>query len=303
MSSPFDLLRKSELRVTEVTLHDADLSALAGAVANVLDLQPAEVLVTDYLDEVLTFDILRPEMYSHQLVGRGDELLGRLAAVAGVTLTDGSTVTADGMLGWIAADAPDLEAAMAGAQLMATGINARIAKRVAVFSTGAEMVRGDVKDTNWEAISTRLSRAEFRCEHLATLPDDQTFIAGSIRRAVDAGFGVVITTGGVGAEAKDCTVEAVETLIPDAATPYTCRFEAGHGRHVKDGVRIAVGTYRGSRVVCLPGPNEEVRACLDIVVNGLETQRSDAALAGEIAEVLRQILHDRMGHHHGGPST
>lgn len=303
MNAPFDLLRKSELRVAGVTLQDVDLSALARAVAGVLELQPAEVLVTDYLDEVLTFDILRPQLYSHQLVGRGDELLAALESMPGVTLTDSAAVSANGMLGWIAADAPAVKTAIADAQLMANGINDRIAKRVAVFSTGAEMVRGEVKDTNWEAISATLTRADFRCEHLATLPDDSTLIAGRIRRAVDTGFGVVITTGGVGAEAKDCTVEAVETLIPGAATAYTCRFESGHGRHVKDGVRIAVGTYRGARVVCLPGPNDEVRACLDAVVEGLQTRRSDSALAAHIAEILRQMLHDRMGHQHGGPST
>jgi len=300
MSSPFDLLRKSELRVTEVTLRDADLGALALVVARILDLEPAEVLVTDYLDEVLTFDILRPQMYSHQLVGRGEELLAELAAVPGVTLTAGSSVTADGMLGWIAADAPEMEAAIAGARQLATDINARLTKRVAVFSTGAEMVNGEVKDTNWQSISDRLSQAGFQCEHLATLPDDRTLIAGSIRRAVDAGFGVVITTGGVGAEAKDCTVEAVETLTSDVATPYTSHFRAGHGRHVKDGVRIAVGTYRGSRLVCLPGPNHEVRSCLDIVADGLTAGRSDSALAGDIVEVLRQLLRERMAPERGG---
>jgi molybdenum cofactor synthesis domain-containing protein len=300
MTDGFDLLNKKELRVTEVRLNAADLAELAKIVAAVLGVEPAEVLVTDYLDDTLTFDVLRPTLYSHQLVGRAGDLLHALSDVPGVTLSPQSRVSADGMLGWIAADDENMAAAITEARRIADQIDARVAKRVGVFSTGAELVSGEVKDSNWAVISRRLSEAGFACEHLDTLPDDSDFIAGSIRRAAEAGFGVVITTGGVGAEAKDCTVEAVLSLIPDAVTPYTCHFTAGHGRHVKDGVRIAVGSHGGCRVISLPGPTEEVRLCLDPIVEGLGAGVDNAALADIIATRLRQKLRDRMaGHEHG----
>jgi molybdenum cofactor synthesis domain-containing protein len=294
MTSQYDLLDKSELRVTDIVLAGADLTALAGIAADVLGFQAHEVLVTDYLDETLTFDVLRPTVYSHQLVGRADALLSALREAPGVTVSAHSRVTSNGMLGWISADSTEMAAALIEAQRTAEQMDARIAKRVAVFSTGAELVRGEVKDTNWATISEGLGDAGFACEHLGTLPDDQELIAGSIRRAADSGFGVVITTGGVGAEAKDCTVEAVLSLVPDAAAPYTCHFTPGHGRHTKDGVRIALGTYRGTRVISLPGPNDEVRACLGHLVDGLAGHATDAVLASALAETLRQILRDRM---------
>jgi len=294
VTSQYDLLDKSELRVTEVELAGADLTALAIVAARSLGFEANEVLVTDYLDNTLTFDVLRPTVYSHHLVGRATELLAALRETKGVKLSPTSRVTSNGMLGWIAADDAEMAVAMADGQRLARQIEARIAKRVAVFSTGAELVSGEVKDTNWMTISDHLMSAGFACEHLGTLPDDQDLIAGSIRRAADSGFGVIITTGGVGAEAKDCTVEAVLSLARDAATPYTCHFTAGHGRHKKDGVRIAVGSYRDSRVISLPGPNEEVRASLGHIVEALSANTSDAILASLIAETLRQLLRDRM---------
>ena len=45
-----------------------------------------------------------------------------------------------------------------------------------------------------------------------------------MRAAVEAGYGVVVTTGGVGAESKDHTIEALLKVDPQAATPYLTYF-------------------------------------------------------------------------------
>ena len=273
---------------------NADLNTLARVTAEVFGLQANEVLVTDYLDNTLTFDILRPTVYSHQIVGRGAELLDAVRKVDGVMLSPHTRVSSNGMLGWITADDELMTATLAKAEHLATQITDRIAKRVGVLSTGAELVSGDVKDTNWQAISDCLGAFGFDCERLGALPDDQDLITGSIRRAADSGFSVVITTGGVGAESKDRSVEAVLSLIPNAATRYTCHFPPGHGRHTKDGVRVAVGTYEACRVITLPGPNHEVLSCLGHVAEGLTANASDDALATTLAHTLRQLLRDCM---------
>jgi molybdenum cofactor synthesis domain-containing protein len=176
---------------------------------------------------------------------------------------------------------------------------------VAVLSTGAEVADGYVRDTNWATITGVLTPDGFACEQRGTVRDDAELIAGSIRMCVEAGFGLVVTTGGVGAEDKDRTVEAVQLLDPGAHTPYLCRFEAGHGRHVKDGVRIAVGGFRGARIVSLPGPNDEVTVAVAVLRDGLTAGWPPATLAEALAEALRQVLRDRMasrprhGHGHG----
>ncbi|MFO7559395.1 MAG: molybdopterin-binding protein, partial [Desulfobacterales bacterium] len=102
--------------------------------------------------------------------------------------------------------------------------------------------------------------------------------------------GLIITTGGVGAEGKDHTVEAVIRLDPDAATPYICKFEKGTGRHVKDGVKIAVGWVAGARIVSLPGPNDEVSLSLDVLMKALNHNLPNNALAEELAKRLREKL-------------
>jgi molybdenum cofactor synthesis domain-containing protein len=295
----FDLLDKNELKVVGVHLDGADLNALALVASEVLDLDPVEVLVTDYLDDVITFDILRRTIYPHQLLNRGDALLERLGQQDGVELAPDATVESRGMLGWIAADEEDLAGALAAAQARADDLLARIAKRVMIFSTGGELVSGEVKDTNAATISEALTADGYACDHGGALRDDVDLIAGAIRTAVGNGYGLVITTGGVGAEAKDRTVEAVLKLDPTALTPYVCRFEIDHGRHEKDGIRIAVGHHEQALIVSLPGPNDEVRRAISALRDGLRDAVPPATLASAIATELRDVLRERMHDGHG----
>lgn len=292
----FDLLDKRELTVIGVELATADLNELATVAADVLQLDRADVLVTDYLDNVLTFDVLCTTIYPHQLLDRASALLEALAGVAGVTLASNARVDARGMLGWIAADAAGMADAMNMAQSRADDVADILRRRVAILSTGSEVVEQRIVDTNAASITERLGRAGYLCEHRGAVRDDIELIAGAIRRTVTRGFGLVVVTGGVGAEAKDCTVEAIQRLDPDAATPYLAHFEQGHGRHVKDGVRIAVATYDGTRLVALPGPNDEVTVALHALVDGLDADLDNTALAESIAVVLRAKLRHKHQH-------
>ena len=290
----YDLLDKNELMVTEVDLDDVDLGVVAQTIAETIDLNRNEVLVTDYLNRVLTVDVLRPDVYPHQILGRNAEILERLAAVPGVLVGPAAQVYSQGMLGWIAADPKEAEQSIRRAEDLARRIHARVNKRVLIFSTGAEVAEGQVRDTNRIALSAALEADGFSCDHGGVLRDDIELISGAIRTATARGYGVVITTGGVGAESKDCTVEAVLRLDPQAHTPFLCHFEPGHGRHVKTGVRIAVAMYHGSWIISLPGPNEEVRAAVPVLRAALAGAHDPAQLAEELATTLRGVLHDRM---------
>lgn len=296
----YDLLEKNELRLTDVTLDKANLNDIAAAVAEVMQLRRDEVLVTDYLDHTLTLDVLRRTVYPHQVIAKKDALLARLAAVPGVRLGPDTQVTSNGMLGWIAADEAQIQPALEMAERMAAELRRRVASRVMVFSTGGEVLSGEIEDTNRTLIEERLSAAGYRPSFGPTLRDDIDLIAGRLRRAADDGYGLIVTTGGVGAERKDCTVEAVLKLDPAAHTPYIARFERGHGRHVKDGVRIAIGQIDDTTIICLPGPNDEVRLCLPILVEHLHSGLDKARLAEAIAHVLRDKLRAQVGAHGAG---
>ena len=108
--------------------------------------------------------------------------------------------------------------------------------------------------------------------------------------------GLIITTGGVGAEDKDCTVEALLRVDPAAATPYIIKFKIGTGRHIKDGVRIAVGEVGISRFVALPGPTREVKLGLDRLLESQAKKWDKAETADHIASALRETWR---GHGHG----
>jgi len=119
-------------------------------------------------------------------------------------------------------------------------------------------------------------------------------IAYHMRDAVNNGYGLVITTGGVGAEDKDFTIEALISVDPDAQTPYLVRFHKGQGRHVKHGVRIGVGKVGLTTIVCLPGPNQEVRMGLDIVIKALANGWEKDQLAQEMVNNLRENVYHQL---------
>lgn len=291
----FDLLEKTELRIERISLQGANLNDVAAVVAEVLGLPCEAVLVTDALDHVMTIDILRKSVDAYSLVGKRERLLQRLAQLPGVKITDDTSVCSEGMLGWIAMDEGPAEQALRRSEEMAAEILRNISKRVIVFSTGAEVAKGQITDTNTPAIMKCLESEGYKASKGPTLKDDKLLITAKLREAADhGGYGLIITTGGVGAEDKDHTVEALKALDPEAATPYICHFKMGTGRHVKDGVRIAVGDYNGTVIVSLPGPNDEVMASLNVLVEGLKAEQEKHMLAENIAAKLREILRKKI---------
>jgi len=288
----WDLLEKTELRIERVGLSGANLTAVAAAVAGVLGLSTSEVVVIDARDDLLALDLLRPSIDPYQLVGRRTALLDALGAVPGVSVNADTDLCAQGMLGWIGDDAELGIAALDRAQTMAAEIDRVIAMRAIVFSTGPEVASGQIEDTNKPWILSRLAEAEYSVTPGENLPDDTTLIAAALREAAEErGFGLIVTTGGVGAEGKDGTVEALLCVDPDAATPHLFLVEQGVGRHTKPGVRIGVGSLAGALIVCLPGPHLEATEGTRALVTALATTREPVDIASAIAATLRRHLH------------
>jgi molybdenum cofactor synthesis domain-containing protein len=289
--SEYDLLRKTELKIENIRLRNANLSSIAATAADVLGLEHPEVLVVDYRDGTLVLDIHNTCVDAFAIVGRQETLLKSIGALPGVKVSDKTSVSSDGMLGWIALDKDRTIEALRQGEKMAADILRNVANRVIVFSSGAEVENREIEDTNIPTITKYLTDEGFKVSRGEVLEDNRLSIAARIREAAETGgYGVIITTGGVGAEDKDQTVEAVREVDPYAATPYICHFEVGTGRHVKDGVRIAVGEYNGTLIISLPGPNDEVQASLIPMVRGLKAGTAKDDLAESIAENLRSIL-------------
>jgi molybdenum cofactor synthesis domain-containing protein len=292
-----NLLEKTELWIEGVSLQNARLDDLAAAVAEVLELTPREVMVVDVREDHLVLDILRPILRAKQIAGKGEKILRRISGIPGVVLSERAQVHSEGALGWVALDSEESREALEKSARMGMEIRERVAKRALVFSTGFEVQRGMIEDTNSPLIAERLQREGYTVKFGGILADEAGAIAYRLQRALDEGFGLILTTGGVGAEEKDCTVEALLRVDPQAATPYVLKFEVGTGRHVKDGVRIGVGQVGITWLVALPGPTREVRAGLERLLEALGKGWEKAATAEHVASGIRAQWRGQGAHH------
>ncbi len=292
------LLNKTEVKIDNIVLKKANLSEIAAHVADILGFNEGDVKVVDYRNDSMTLDVLHACVNPYNIVGKGDQLLSRLGSLPGVCVSKETSVHSNGMLGWIAIDETLGKEALSRSQDMKSQIAKNILKRAIVFSTGGEVIDGHIEDTNTPAIIQFMASEGYKVTAGGTLKDDIFLITAKLREAADNdGYGVIITTGGVGAEDKDHTVEAIRALDSEAATPYICYFEIGTGRHIKDGIRIAVGRHNDTLIIALPGPNDEVKASLRVLVDGLKMRQGRHALAENIATKLRSILRDKMSQH------
>lgn len=295
----YNLMGKTELSITGLELADANLMYVADAVAEVLALDRSEILVTDVRDDNLVLDILRRGLDAKNIVGKERALLDAVAAVDGVAVRNDARVESRGLLSWVSASSEDALQTLEATEQQMAEMQQRLAKTVVVFPTGTELNNGQVKDTNSPAIREKLAAEGYAVSQGLPLRDDEHHISANLRERAEEGYGMIVTTGGVGAETKDRTIEAVLLVDAEAATPPIVTYELGVGRHVhKNSVRIAVGRHLDTLIVSLPGPTDEVLLGVEALVEALaQPGLSKAAIAERIANVLRKRLQEKAHAH------
>ncbi|MBN1106720.1 MAG: competence/damage-inducible protein A, partial [Deltaproteobacteria bacterium] len=252
-----------------------------------LGLSSDEIMVTDATGDTLTLDILVPTLPAERIIGRKRVLLDALRKVPGLRLTDDTDVHSDGVLGLIGLGQEIGEEVLQRTRALAGNIAAHIQKRAVIYPTGTEVLNGQIRDANSPFLEEALRGRGMEAVIGPVLDDDSGRIARAFKGAAEDGFGLLITTGGIGAEGKDKTLEALESVDPEASMPYILKFRKGEGRHHRDGVRIGVGYLEPTRIVCLPGPHDEVRLAWPMLRQGLREGWSKEALADALAGVLR----------------
>lgn len=291
----WDLLEKTTFWVEDIDLQGADLELVAVAAAQALGLEAHEVLVVDVRPGRVAFDILRRRVQAEAVAGKEKEILKRLKEVPGVLLGPEAGVHSEGVLGLIALEPAQAREILSTSARLAAEISQAVARRALIFASGSEVLEGKIRDTNSPYLLEALTQAGFQAEFGGILEDDIVAVAHRLEGAVERGYGLIVTTGGVGAEEKDCNVEAILRLDPQACTPWILKFTPDNHRHHKEGVRIAVGRVGMARLVALPGPHEEVRLACRALLEGLAQGLDDAGLAEKIAGVLRQRWQEHMG--------
>lgn len=284
------LFEKTELFISNVQLNHVNLSQVAKVVAPILGLDCADVAVIDVRPESITLDILRTSVGLEQIVGKKKALLEALNTIAGVTVTKNTSIHSEGILGLVGLSQNYATELPARVRKISQRINTAIHYRAIVFPTGKEIIQGTIEDTNSPFLIHLLKTLGYQLTKGRPLEDRFDQVVDALRGAADMGYGLVVSTGGVGAEGKDHIVEAVLALDPSAATPYIAHYTPGEGRHRKEGVRIAVGTLDWTTFIALPGPHDEVQLVAPALLEGLLKQYDKTTLADELANILRAKL-------------
>lgn len=292
------LLDKTEVWLRGVHLDNADLPEIAGAVAGVLDIPNDKVFVTDVREGLVVLDILSPRVELEAVTGKQGGVFDGIRNIKGVSVEDNATVHSEGILGVIGTPREEVDTYLAGAQKLEQQLISFAAKRVAVVSTGFELVGGQVKDTNFIAIKEAMEPAGYEVVYGGVAGDSEREIAGLVARLSSEGFGLVITTGGVGAEDKDKTIEAISLLDKEMSTAVLAQYKKGHGRHVKDSVRVGIAKMGWSSIISLPGPTHEVKLALPVIIDGIANEVPAADLIEAIAVPIRKTLPQQSQHQH-----
>lgn len=293
-----NLLEKTELWINNIFLSNANLTDIANETAKVFGIDCSKVLVVDVRPEHITLDILENDIPTENIIGKEKELLDAISRIDGITITNETYIHSNGILGMICANTVNPVEISKNVDSMVREMREKISKRAIVFPTGFELKRNMIEDTNTPYLKRILEERGFNVTVGDIIEDDFDEMVYKISDAVSRAYGLIITTGGVGAEDKDKTVESVLEVDPAAATPYIVKFKQGTGRHVKDGVRIAVGTVGPSMIVSLPGPNDEVRVATEVLMNAIESNYDKNTTAGLLANSLAEKIANKRFHHH-----
>jgi molybdenum cofactor synthesis domain-containing protein len=273
------------------------LTELAQKIAGVLGINSDKVLVVDVRPNNITLDILEKDIPTEKIVGKEREIIDELSKIEGVHMTEDTYLHSNGILGLICLEGEDPNELSSKVDSMVEEMKDRISKRAIIFPTGFELKEKLIEDTNTPYLKELLENEGYKVTIGDIMEDDVDDMRFKLSEAVSRAYGLIITTGGVGAEDKDKTVESVLKIDSSAATPYIVKFQQGTGRHVKDGVRIAVGSVGPSFLVSLPGPNDEVRLAAAALLECLKNNCSKEVMAQKIASVLAEKLMQKKFHH------
>lgn len=294
-----NILEKTELWIENVELDNVNLTELSNKLADVLGIEHSKVLVVDVRETHITFDILEKFINAENFFGKKNSIFNELVKVEGFKLTKESDVHSDGILGMISLDENEVSKVIERMEQMKNDIKVNISKRAIIFPTGFEVKKGYIEDTNTPYIAERLKGLSYKVTVGEILEDNENLISNKLMDAVLDGYGLIITTGGVGAEDKDKTVEAILSIDPDASTPYIVKFTKGTGRHLKDGVRIAVAVIGQTLIVALPGPNDEVRIGLEELIKSINSELTKEETAILICDALsKKLIQKKHQFHH-----
>lgn len=293
----WNLLEKTTFWVEGVELHDADLNAIAAGVARALGLRPHEVMVVDVRPNLLVFDVTCRSVNPYAIAGKETNIMRVLSSIKGVHLRTNPKIHSEGILGFIAIDPGIVANTLARSYQLSQAVAGRVAKRAVVMASGQEVILGIIRDLNSPYIVSLLRRAGYEADYGGVLEDDARSSINRIEALLSKGIGLLVTTGGMGAEGKDCMLEVLRWFDRDAYAAPILKFNPDGKRHQREGVYVGVAETGISKLIALPGPHPEVRVACTRMIRGIAAGLPKAQLAEYIAApIRRRWLKSHAGH-------
>jgi molybdopterin adenylyltransferase len=139
---------------------------------------------------------------------------------------------------------------------------------VVIVTVSDRSSKGEREDLSGPAIESTLDRKLFDVVRRDLVADERDEIAALLRRCVDDGIALVLTTGGTGFALRDVTPEATLDVVERRADGLVEAMRARSLEHTKFAAlsRAVAGIARRTIIVNLPGSPKAVCECLEVIL-------------------------------------
>lgn len=141
--------------------------------------------------------------------------------------------------------------------------------KAAIFTLDTGLYRARKESTAASALKRMLEQVGFEVKAAGVLPEDKKVLSAVMQRLADTeAVDLILTTGGVGIQKKDCAPDVVEEIsdrllpgIPEAVRAYNIR-------HTKKAIldRSAAGIRKHTLLVNLPESAKAAKESLEYIL-------------------------------------
>jgi len=104
------------------------------------------------------------------------------------------------------------------------------------------------------------------------IPDEKDELTDTINKMINEGIDVILTTGGTGLDARDITVETVESLFEKKIDGFGELFRFKSYEEIGAGAllsRATAGVYKKTLIFSMPGSPNAVKTALSLIIDEL----------------------------------
>jgi molybdenum cofactor synthesis domain-containing protein len=144
--------------------------------------------------------------------------------------------------------------------------------RAAIITISTSVAAGQNEDTSGELLAEHAEQAGAEVIAREVVADEQTKIEAVLRRHVQDGVPLILTTGGTGLTPDDVTPEATKALIDRDAPGFAEAMRAEAIKHTPMGIltRGVSGIARRTLIVNFPGNPKAIRELFPVIAPTLE---------------------------------